>query len=1117
MADEFRRMRQLTGTPEEWAYSTLVIGDAEIAVERTGSNSRIKLGDGFSIYSQLPYLDTGAGSGAGITLNTLAKGNGIGGLINSLLVDDGTTVVTNGDAIINGDLVVDSASNFTGTVTANSIVKDTPAFGTNTDEVATTAFVQAAVADVLADGSAIFVSRAGDTMTGALNISAGGITVAAGGAHITGDSQFINTVQGPTAAPGTNNTQLATTAFVQAAVGGSGSFFVARSGDTMTGPLNVNSTEGITTQLVTADVIIANNSISCAIFEVNGFATAPTPDPGTNDDQIATTAFVVAAVAAGGGGGGGIPDAPADDKIYGRKNATWTEVPTGGGGGTYVLKAGDTMTGALVINHASGLTTPVVTSEFINNSAEITTMDFTALGSAQCQTAAPGTNTDEIATTAFVTAAVAAGGGGGGSSLPPSTMAQFDTACTDGNFVYQNQAALLASVNCLGTGTFSGILNVASTTNNVTVGTTTGSLQISPAQTTGTITVGSLTGTGLIQLGISNANQQIWIGTGPTLSGNSKTIQIGTGGVSGSFTTVNIGPSTAGASGGVVLNGSVTASGAINIAATTNNITFGTTTGQMSIGTAQTTGAIFIGSSAGTGGITVGLSTGNQTVGIGTGATVSGSTKNINIGTAGVSGSTTNITYGSAVVGATTTHVFNGNVGVGTNTPASKLHVNDGYFTSSGYGATPGALSMLYAKGTAAAPTVVNTASALGYISGSGYDGTTWREAASMVFASEGAISSTSAAGAIAFNTAPAGSIVQVERMRINSGGTVLFTGAAVTTFTPDIYTANFGGTSAYNSGSAGAGVAFSGKYNAAGATADLAFVSGIKENTTDGDYGGALIFGTRATGSGATSMEKMRIRSNGNVEFLGGIFPSQGVFVQSVANGGAHLNPGTPTDSGYIRFVKNGGTVSCGYIGFVSQAAGGGINYQNETGGPHIFNNGLTATPDGTPSCGQPAGRWSSVFAVNGTIQTSDEREKNWIGPAAEPAIRAAGRIIDELGFFTWLAGADDQIHYGVRAQQVLRILMEEGLEETQEIDFPKDAFVADPPVFRHAFVTFSTWEEQVHEYPPALDGEAREPTITPAGNHFGMNLAELGLFVATAQQARMNSIEARLAAAGL
>lgn len=61
-----------------------------------------------------------------------------------------------------------------------------------------------------------------------------------------------------------------------------------------------------------------------------------------------------------------------------------------------------------------------------------------------------------------------------------------------------------------------------------------------------------------------------------------------------------------------------------------------------------------------TGTTTLGSATGSQTVALGSGATASGSTKVLNLGTAGVSGSTTTVNIGSAVSGATSTTTLNG-------------------------------------------------------------------------------------------------------------------------------------------------------------------------------------------------------------------------------------------------------------------------------------------------------------------------------------------------------------------------------------------------------------------------------------------------------------------------
>jgi hypothetical protein len=100
------------------------------------------------------------------------------------------------------------------------------------------------------------------------------------------------------------------------------------------------------------------------------------------------------------------------------------------------------------------------------------------------------------------------------------------------------------------------------------------------------------------------------------------------------------------------ISGTLTASSTITLSGSTSS-----TTG---LGTSATTGTTFIGGTSQTGAITVGQSTVSQTTNIQAGATASGSTKTLNIGTAGVSGSTTAINIGSAVSGATSTTTLNG-------------------------------------------------------------------------------------------------------------------------------------------------------------------------------------------------------------------------------------------------------------------------------------------------------------------------------------------------------------------------------------------------------------------------------------------------------------------------
>ena len=65
--------------------------------------------------------------------------------------------------------------------------------------------------------------------------------------------------------------------------------------------------------------------------------------------------------------------------------------------------------------------------------------------------------------------------------------------------------------------------------------TTTGNVNLGSSITTGTITLGATAQTGDITIGPSTGTQTINIGTGVTTAGNIKTINIGTGGVPGSF------------------------------------------------------------------------------------------------------------------------------------------------------------------------------------------------------------------------------------------------------------------------------------------------------------------------------------------------------------------------------------------------------------------------------------------------------------------------------------------------------------------------------------------------------------------------------------------------------
>ena len=239
--------------------------------------------------------------------------------------------------------------NFTGHPTA-----PTPAPGDSTGNLATTAFVQAAVSSGVAGVSSF------NTRVGAVVLTAADVT-GVGGALLASPT-FTGVPGAPTAAPGTATPQLATCAFVTAAVGavsiGVSSF------NTRTGAVSLNLTD-----------ITTAGGAPLAGPGFTGVPTAPTATGGTSTNQIATCAFVQGAV-----------------------NSS--------------VVSFNSRTGAVTLNNND------ITAA---GGALLAGPAFT--GTPTAPTAAPGTNTTQLATTAFVAAAVAAVGATGVTSFNTRTGA----------------------------------------------------------------------------------------------------------------------------------------------------------------------------------------------------------------------------------------------------------------------------------------------------------------------------------------------------------------------------------------------------------------------------------------------------------------------------------------------------------------------------------------------------------------------------------------------------------------------------------------------------------------------------------------------------------------------
>ena len=82
----------------------------------------------------------------------------------------------------------------------------------------------------------------------------------------------------------------------------------------------------------------------------------------------------------------------------------------------------------------------------------------------------------------------------------------------------------------------------------------------------------------------------------------------------------------------------------------------------------------------------------------------------------------------------------------------------------------------------------------------------------------------------------------------------------------------------------------------------------------------------------------------------------------------------------------------------------------------------------DGVSGCGASGRRWNTVYSTNGTINTSDAREKEDISLLSDAEIRLAQRLKGLVRTYRWKRDPAKK-HFGVIAQEVIEAFDAEGL----------------------------------------------------------------------------------------
>jgi hypothetical protein len=176
-------------------------------------------------------------------------------------------------------------------------------------------------------------------------------------------------------------------------------------------------------------------------------------------------------------------------------------------------------------------------------------------------------------------------------------------------------------------------------------------------------------------------------------------------------------------------------------------------------------------------------------------------------------------------------------------------------------------------------------------------------------------------------------------------------------------------------------------------------------------------------------------------------------------------------------------------------------------------YYNNVRGGADNKYNLGLSSYRWKDVWAVDTSINSSDENLKQQISSLTDAEITAAKAISKLFKTYKWNdsveeKGDDARTHTGLIAQQVKQAMENAGLDAT-----------------KYAFWCSDTWWEKEIEQPTPEGGEPRFtkkvwPTedVAPEGavkkTLLSLRYAELMSFVGAATEQRLTNIETRLAA---
>jgi hypothetical protein len=196
-------------------------------------------------------------------------------------------------------------------------------------------------------------------------------------------------------------------------------------------------------------------------------------------------------------------------------------------------------------------------------------------------------------------------------------------------------------------------------------------------------------------------------------------------------------------------------------------------------------------------------------------------------------------------------------------------------------------------------------------------------------------------------------------------------------------------------------------------------------------DMAAGLIFQTNAT-------ERMRISSAGLVGI--GRTPDEKLDVEGVVQA---LSPNFVTKGAVILRDAAGNPGAC-YIQAVSNNGVSQYSFIKMDNGTLSFSGNVVPNADGAVSCGLGSNRWNTVYAVTGTINTSDATTKRLLGSTDDTLLDAVGDI--DIILYQFLDAIEikgekaARHHAGITAQALQSALESRGIDPSQCAAFCAD-----------------------------------------------------------------------------